>query len=68
MALTTQALVLNMHKIVTRLNMFFFVICLFFQEQIYTYMILYTQCFSTQKLQCKKNQVDLHNILFYINF
>jgi hypothetical protein len=30
----------------------------FFQEQIYTYMILYTQCFSTQQLQCIK-QVGL---------
>ena len=38
--------------------LFFCVICLFFQEQIDAYMILYTQWFSTQKLQCKK--VDLH--------
>jgi hypothetical protein len=30
---------------------YFFVICLFFQEQVYTYMIQYTQCFSTQHLQ-----------------
>ena len=29
---------------------FFCVICLFFQEQIYTYMILYTQCFSIEKI------------------
>jgi len=33
---------------------FFFVICLFFQEQIYKYMILYTQCFSTQSYNVKK--------------
>ena len=40
----------------TVLNIFS-VICLFFQEQIYTYMILYTQCFSIEKIQCKKKLV-----------
>jgi hypothetical protein len=48
--------------LITGINDFFFfffyyyflVICLFFQEQIYIYIILYTQWFSTQKLQCKK--------------
>ena len=47
---------------------FIFVIYLFFQEQIYTYMILYIQCFSAQKLQCKKKQVVLHSIPFCDNF
>ena len=49
---------------------FFCVICLFFQEQIYTkctYMILYTQCLSTQKLQCK-NKLVFITYCFVITF
>jgi hypothetical protein len=45
---------------------FFFVICLFSHEQIYTYILLYTQGLSTHKLQCTKLVVKAY--CFVITF
>ena len=46
----------------------FLIFKFYFQEQIYTYMILYTQCFSTQKLQCKIYIIGVVLYLFEVRF
>ena len=38
---------------------FYFVICLFFKEVFYTYMIMYIRCHSTVKLQYKWTNIDI---------
>jgi hypothetical protein len=50
-------------------SLFFILFCdlFIFQEQIYAYMILYTQCYSTQKLQCK-NKLVFITYCFVITF
>jgi hypothetical protein len=54
---------LNINK---QIGIVYFVICLFYHEQIYTYMFIYTQGLSTQKLQCSKLVVKTY--CFVITF